>query len=81
MLELLESRTGLRIAFEVLEACLAYRAPHECGMAKTAELKGVSRVFVDTTGSREGVEGESYDRTPEIRARWLEWLRGVSLSR
>jgi len=58
----LEQRTGHTVVAQVLEACTQFKEAAECGVADPMELRGVSKVFVDTTGSGEWTEGESYDR-------------------
>jgi hypothetical protein len=53
-------------------------AANECGMGTPQELKGAANVFVDTSGSREWVDGESYDRIASALAKAQLGLKLVS---
>jgi hypothetical protein len=47
-IEALERRTGLPIALTSVAACAAYKGREACGWGAPSELKGRTRVFIDT---------------------------------
>ena len=59
VLEALERRSGCPIQFEVPDACLEFRTADACGYGQPSDLKGLTKIFVDTAGSREWTDGES----------------------
>jgi hypothetical protein len=52
-LDALERRTGRKVIVGTLGACAAYKGRDACGWGSPAELKGRTKVFIDTTGSPE----------------------------
>jgi len=61
-LEALERRTGREVTLGSLGACAAYKGREACGWGSPSELKGRTKVFIDTTGSPEPNQGESRQR-------------------
>jgi hypothetical protein len=61
-LDMLQRRTGRDVTVSSLGACVAYKGREGCGWGFPSELKGRTRVFIDTAGSYESKEGESYRR-------------------
>lgn len=49
----LEARAGKRVEFTSVDACLVYKAAEECGYGTVAELRGLTRIFVDAGASTE----------------------------
>jgi hypothetical protein len=47
-IEALERRTGLSVALTSVAACAAYKGREACGWGAASELKGRTRVFIDT---------------------------------
>jgi hypothetical protein len=52
-LDALERRTGRKVIVGTLGACAAYKGRDACGWGSPAELKGRTKIFIDTTGSPE----------------------------
>jgi hypothetical protein len=77
-LQALEHRTGHDIEFQALGACTQYKTRDDCGQGDVSELKGLSTVFIDTTGSSEWVPGESQKRILAVIAEASLGLRVVS---
>lgn len=57
-LERLEARTGKRIHFDHVTACLEYKTADECNLGTPDELKGLKKVFVDTSSDRDLIVSE-----------------------
>jgi len=47
ILQTLEARTGRAIEFTHIDACVVYKTREECGYGTPAELRGLTKLFVD----------------------------------
>jgi hypothetical protein len=65
----IEERTGRRIVFQQVDACLRYRARSECYLAEPSTLKGLTKVYIDTS--------ERYDAEAEFYAGKFPNIRGI----
>lgn len=55
----LEARSGKQVAFTEAIACTEYKTAEDCGRGQPGELKGLSRVFIDTDSvSRDRIASE-----------------------